>query len=138
MEQKIEPGWKFTPLYDRCPRCNCDLTKQFIDAPTNNNESDKNEGYSYGSVIARMSSYLALRVTKHQRCLQRMINPFPKPDEKATNGDGRSCSGWKFWQVTGTNKCENNNANNHDNLVPVVKRKLRERIIHYFLGRDSF
>ena len=28
----LPPGWDFTPLYKHCPKCGCDLRKEFVAA----------------------------------------------------------------------------------------------------------
>lgn len=89
----LPQGWKFTPLYEHCPKCGYDLSKEFVCA-----EDDKH-------------------------------------DAKPENAKGNE-SGWhsgKCLQEAGTSEKKNNDADNHENLVPVIKGQFGKRIIQWLL-----
>ncbi|QOJ24084.1 MAG: hypothetical protein HRU78_10875 [Gammaproteobacteria bacterium] len=137
----LDPGWKFTPLYRKCPKCGHDLTKHFIDTKTSKAESEQNKSNSGWRVIARVACGYAGRAMSRLRnnsCLKWMIDPFAKADEETAKGDQGGWDGGECRKQSSSGKCKNENADYHKNLIPVVKRKFSERIFHYFLGRNSF
>lgn len=137
----MKPALKFTPLYEKCPRCQLDFSKHFVDSGEYKEYSENNKDNTEYFIFTRMADpkfLIGERISLKDYRLKGMINPLPKTDEKSANGNKRGWSGWKFWQKPGSYEQENKNADDHDNLVPVVKRKFRERIFHYLLGRDSF
>lgn len=122
------------------PRCGLDFSKNFVDSGEYKKHAENIEVYTNLAISAQMPFQDASGegISLKDYRLKGMINPLTKADEEAANGNKRGWSGWKFWQKSGSCEQENKNADNHDSLVPVVKRKFRERIFHYFLGRDSF
>src|SRR6266446_2573664 len=63
-------------------------------------------------------------------CLHWVIDPFPEPDEEAASGNCRSRRYGKFFQHSHSRQQKDRYADNHENLIPVVKRKFREWIFH--------
>ena len=66
----------------------------------------------------------------HHPCLQRVVCPFAQPDEKDTQGNHRRGHGRELLEQPGASSGEGHKANNHQGLIPVVKRKFREWVLH--------
>lgn len=134
----LPAGWKFTPLYRVCPRCGCDLTQQHIDPKNDKRKTKDDENDSERTVVAQMSADNAARevgVIRKQSCLQGMVDPLAETNKEATERHERGWGGWKFWKQSGAGKDEDESAKAHNDFVPVVKRKLGERVFHWLFGR---
>ena len=63
-----------------------------------------------------------------------MIDPLTEANEEAAKGNDRGWNHGECVEQASARKQEDCNAHNHEHLVPVVERKLGERIIHWLLG----
>ncbi|UVS61348.1 MULTISPECIES: hypothetical protein [Nitrosomonas] len=136
--KELEPGWDVTPLYKNCPKCGCDLTKQFVNTDSSNGKPRKNKNYSGWFVIARIalsSGAKGIGCSWKESRLKRMIDQFSQANKKTTDRHQGSRNGREFGKKPGASKQENKKANHHENLVQVVKRKLGKRILHHLFGR---
>lgn len=127
----MKPALKFTPLYEKCPRCQLDFSEHFVDSGEYKEYSENNKDNTEYFIFTRMADpkfLIGERISLKDYRLKGMINPLSETDKETANGNKRGWSGWKFWQKSGSREHENKNADDHDNLVPVVKRKFRERI----------
>lgn len=131
--------WKFKPLYEKCPNCGADLTEHFIKSNRDNDHAHDNEKHANRPVSTRVSfahkCWMIIRARNYS-CLQWMIDPFAKSDKEASDRNERCRRSWKLWQKTCSGEQKNRNASGHDNFVPVVKRKLGERVLHWLSGCD--
>ncbi len=131
---ELPPGVEVTPLYEKCPQCGCDLTQYFIDAENDKANTQDNKSNSSRHIVARMTRGNSIVPCKDAR-LKRVVDPFTNTNKEATKRNKCRWQGWKFWGQARPYKQENSSANNHNGFVPVVKRKLGERIFHWVFGR---
>lgn len=112
--------WKFQPFVSRDDE---------IHAISHQCDTERQEGNANELVTPWMPGKNATGLIcggAHDGCLKGMVDPFTKPDEEAA---GRNCSRWwngECLQYSGTGKQEDDDTHNHENLIPVIKRKLRE------------
>lgn len=132
----LPQGWKFTPLYEHCPKCGYDLSKEFVCAEDDKHDAKQIECETERLWVSRVSSEDTAREGGICRCengLQRMVDPLA--NAKPENAKGNE-SGWhsgKCLQEAGTSEKKNNDADNHENLVPVIKGQFGKRIIQWLL-----
>ncbi|TKI02411.1 hypothetical protein [Martelella alba] len=69
---------------------------------------------------------------KHESLSIWMINPLTQTPKEATKG-GKSDRGCGIYRKkTPAINNEYNNSNNNQDLVPVIKNQLRQRVVHFF------
>jgi len=134
----IPPGFKFTPLHVKCPRCGCDLSQEFVETDANKGKAENVKGDSENLGTPRMSTDNATRKTsgsRYERSLQGVIDPLPKADEEYTEGNesGRRCG--KGREQASASGQKDNDTYDHQDMVPVVERKFGKRIIHWLLRK---
>jgi hypothetical protein len=124
----LEPGWDFEPLHKTCPRCGCDLSKEFV-APEHDEGGANDVEHDADELrVTRMTSHDADGVHSG---LQRVVRPLSEPNPKDAEGNKRGWHNGESLEEPGTSKDENKDSHDHEDLVPVVKRNLGKRIIHW-------
>jgi hypothetical protein len=127
---EVPIGWKFEPLYRRCPRCGCDLGKEFVPAKKDENHPNSIEREADKSGVARMPTNDANGM---KLGLQGMISPLAETNPENSEGNKR---GWNYGEgleKSSARKNEYKNANDHKDLVPIIKRNFGQRIIQWLL-----
>ena len=131
----IPEGWKYEPLYKHCPKCGCDLSKEFVPAEANESNTDNIKGDANRFGVAGIAGDFTgghVEAGGNDRCSQRMVNPLAKTNEKyAKRNQGGGDCGVSLEQ-TCTSKKENDDADNHEDLIPMVKGKLGKRVFQWF------
>ena len=132
----IAPGWKFEPLYRHCPKCGCDLNKEFVHAKNDKGETknEKNDAQRRGA--ARVPGNHAAGTVcagANQNSLQWVVDPLTKADPEEPKRNKGSWNYRESLEKTRTRKKEDKDAGDHNHLVPVIKRNFRERIIQWLL-----
>lgn len=131
---ELPPGWDFEPLHKTCPKCGCDLSKEFV-APEHNEGGANDVEYDADELrVTRMPPHYAEGV---HFGLERVARPLSEPNQKDAEGNKRGWYDGEILEEPGTSKDENKDSHDHEDLVPVVKRNLGKRIIHWLLRRDS-
>ncbi len=131
----IPEGWKFEPLYKHCPKCGCDLSAEFIPAKANENNTNNIKGDAYKFGVAGMAGDFSGRHVEaggNDSRYQGVVNPLANTNEERAerNQGGRDC-GVRLEQTCASKK-ENNDTDNHDDLIPMVKGKFGKRIFQWF------
>lgn len=67
-------------------------------------------------------------------CLKRMIYPFSKAEEKHSQRDYCYWSSREGFEHPGSSQQKNSDSDNHKDLIPVIKSKFRQRILHKISG----
>ena len=118
----LPTGWKVVAL-------------NIVESPNNPIHAEANEANAQEKkqeaddvVLPRMTTDNA---GPYYSCLQRVIDPFPEPDEEAASGNCRSRRYGELFQDSRTSEQKDKHADDHENLIPVVKRKFREWIFHW-------
>jgi hypothetical protein len=131
----IPEGWKFEPLYMHCPKCGCDLNKEFVPAETNEGNTNSIKSHANRFGVAGMAGNFPGRhveAGRNNSRYQGMVYPLAKTNEKrAKRNQGRRDCGVSLEQ-TRSSKKENDNADNHEDLIPMVKGKFGKRIFQWF------
>ena len=126
----LPPGWKFEPLYRNCPRCGFDLSKEFVYPEQDKPGTERIESEAAELSVTRVAPNHAAR---HDFDLQRMIDPLTKPDPENAERNKR---GWRYrksFKKPRARKNEDENTNDHQHLIPVIKCNFGKRIIQWFL-----
>ena len=54
-DYSLPPGWKFEPLHKNCPKCGCDLSKEFVASENNEAEAEDIKGGANRLGVSRMA-----------------------------------------------------------------------------------
>lgn len=124
--QTLSPGWKCQPFASRDDE---------IRAPGHQGDTERHEGNADGLVAPGMPGKNATGLIcggVHDGCLKGMVYPFTKPNEEAACRNCSSGRNGECLQYSDTSEQENNNTHDHDDFIPVVKRKFGEwvRVFH--------
>lgn len=136
----IPTGWKFTPLYKHCPKCGCDLSKEFVPAENDKHDTKQIECEAEWFGVPRVASDNATRERKISRFedgLQWMVYPLAKAKPENTKRNESGWSSGECLQEACTSKKKNDDTNNHENLVPVIKGQFGKRIIQWLLRASA-
>lgn len=112
-----------------------DLSQQFVEAEANKNGTENVEGDASKFGASRMTSQDATRVISsgaHECGLKWMVDPLAKADEKTAKRNDRNRNRRERREHTSPCSQEDHNTYGHKHLIPVIKGKLREWVIHVF------
>ena len=118
--QTLPPGWKFQSFASGDDEIRADGNQ----SDTKQDKSNANDAVAPGvpgEDAARLISGGA-----HDGRLKGMVDPLAKPDEETPSGNCGCRGDGKCLQQPGAGKQEDDNTHDHENLIPVVKRKLGE------------
>lgn len=77
--------WKFTPLYRKCPRCQLDFSKHFIDSGEYKKYAKNVEADTKKTILSWVTfthEIVGKTISLNDYSLKWMINPLPETDEK--------------------------------------------------------
>lgn len=135
MTHKLPTGWKFTPLHKNCPQCGFDLSHQFVESEADKDGTENVESDASKFLVSRMAGNNTARVISsgtHECGLKWMVDPLAKADEKTAKRNNRNRNRGKRREHPSPGSQENHDAYGHKHLVPVIKGKPREWVIHVF------
>lgn len=126
-EYALRPGETIEFIHRVCPRCGLDLTQEPHQAGDDQGHAEQVEsdaGHAGAAGITRDFESGA------DTCLQRMVAPLTKAEkEHAKRNEQHWLLGQTRQESAGSEK-EYGQASRHEHLIPMIKRKFREWILH--------
>lgn len=127
---ELAPGWDFVPLHRKCPKCGCDLSKEFVPAEDDERSPNNIEGDANWPRVSGMPTNDSNGVNSG---LQRMVGPLTKAKQKHTKRNERGWNRRKHLEKPRAGQDEYEDANNHEHLIPVIEGNFGKRIIQWLL-----
>lgn len=129
----LPAGMTVKPLYDKCPRCGCDLQK-FYQSEQDESESGNIKQNADASGFSSMSADFPVRpveIIEHERFLVGMVDPFANSPEEKTGRDKGRWFGRVGRQQSGSVDEKYECTSCDKDFVPRIKGKFRQRIFHF-------
>lgn len=128
----LPPGMTVKPLYDKCPRCGCDL-QEFYKTEEDKAKSDhikQDANWTGVPGVINMLHRRRVKGSRLYRLVHWMIHPFAYSPYNTPKADHERFSCRIVGEESRPVKQDDESPNHKDDFVPVVKSKFRKWILH--------